>query len=141
MKFFQGLFSKKEITLNDSDLGIFKRFSIRNKTFFWNGTFLFLDKKIKLSLSGNAINLDVKAKQLAIKCSNQSMFYSQACDKELKSIFGNADLPFSTWSDSFECDCITIDESTIKISFVDTDFYYFNIIFENGEVVGNSIDH
>lgn len=87
------------------------------------------------------MNLDVEAKKRAMLVSRQAMLYSEACDKELKELFGNADLPFSTWSDSLNCDRITINKSTVKICFVGSDFYYFNILFENGQLIGHSIDH
>lgn len=81
MKFFQNLFAKKESTLNDPDIGVFKRFSIRNKAFYWTTTFMFLGEKVELLLSGDAMNLDVEAKKWAMLISRQAMLYSEACDK------------------------------------------------------------
>lgn len=142
MGFLSQLFNKKNLILNDPDLGELKSIHISGRKVLWKAERKLLGQKIEIRISGNRKGVSQNQKDILLNTLKNEDVLESEVTEALKKQFEKSVIPFTTIQNHFDVIGITMNNRGFEFTFQESDgqFRFFNVLFENNKYLNVTIE-
>ncbi|MDN3659499.1 hypothetical protein QWZ08_27890 [Ferruginibacter paludis] len=142
MGFLKNLFgANKKESLNDSDIGNFKKLTNNGDVIVWTGQTKIFNETVSLYISGNYDQLNPKEKENLLDTLKKEKAIEPEIEDALRMQYEDADKQYSSWRNHFSCISLSAMNNKISITFEEKESYYhFNVFLVDNKVAGISVD-